>query len=61
LRGFEMAGEREWVETVKADIKAELTKENLRVETGYRLPYAFHIESYQGSEDEFSVDSPESI
>ena len=42
-----MSRETEWVKTVKREVARALGK-SLIVETGYQLPYAFFIESYEG-------------
>ncbi|GAH26045.1 unnamed protein product, partial [marine sediment metagenome] len=44
--------EREWVETVRADIEAHLPKKRITVRTGYRLPYAREVFSYQSNSNE---------
>jgi hypothetical protein len=44
-----MPTEREWVESVKRALEPSLTKD-LFAATSHRLPYAFHIASYKGSE-----------
>jgi hypothetical protein len=44
--------EREWVETVKTDIEASLAGKGITVQTGYRLPYAREVFSYQSNSNE---------
>ena len=41
-----MAGERAWVETVKADLREALPGKNISIETGHRLPYALNVSGY---------------
>lgn len=47
--------EEDWVETLKTDIKAVLSRQGMIVETRFRLPYSFHIARYQGA----SVGAPQ--
>ena len=47
-----MSGERDWVETVKADIETSLARKGITVRTGYQLPYARQVFSYRGNSNE---------
>jgi hypothetical protein len=47
-----MSGERDWVETVKADIDATLARKGITVRTGYRLPYSRQVFSYRSNSNE---------
>ena len=47
-----MSAERDWVETVKADIEATLARKGVTVRTGYRLPYALQVFSYRSNSNE---------
>jgi hypothetical protein len=47
-----MSSERDWVETVKADIEATLAQRGITVRTGYRLPYALQVFSYRSNSNE---------
>lgn len=49
--------ELEWVEILKVEIEAALSQRQIIVETGFRLPYAFYISSYDGA----SFDTPKTI
>src|SRR5262245_10820151 len=60
-RESQMSGERAWVETVKEAIEAVLPQQGLVVATGFRLPYAFHVDGYKGKAGELSISAPEPI
>ena len=47
-----MSSERDWVETVKADIEATLAQRAITVRRGYRLPYTRQVISYRSDSTE---------
>jgi hypothetical protein len=53
-----MTGEREWVETVKASLQAELARKRLTVTTSHRLPYSLHVVAYNSKPGELAVGDP---
>jgi hypothetical protein len=52
--------EREWVETIKADLGPKLKEKGLIVVTGHKLAYENHILSYNGNGLPLSGDDPNS-
>jgi hypothetical protein len=53
-----MSSERDWVETVKLSVKAELARKRLTVATGHRLPYSMHVSAYNSKDDGLAVTDP---
>jgi hypothetical protein len=50
-----MSGERDWVETVKRALEGVLRRKAITVVTGYRLPYAVHVDRYKTKSSELAV------